>query len=143
MTEKKYIVSAEKYKKYIKSKKWQKKKLQALVHHGCECAACGTKEKIHIHHISYLNLFGKGPGKESMEDLIPLCDYHHNLVHVLIDQYKNRYYKKIVGYNFEKASKDAIRDLVPEKYMIAKAKRDKARRKPKRRKNKNSAEVLS
>jgi len=69
-----------------------------------------------------------------MEDLIPLCDYHHNLVHALIDQYKNKYYKNIVGYNFEKASKDAIRDLVPEKYMITKAKRDKARRKPKRRK---------
>jgi hypothetical protein len=128
------MVSAEKHRKYIKSKKWQKKKLQALVHHGRECAVCGAKEKIHIHHISYLNLNRKGPGKESMEDLIPLCDYHHNLVHALIDQYKNKYYKNIVGYNFEKASKDAIRDLVPEKYMITKAKRDKARRKPKRRK---------
>jgi|TARA_B100001939_G_scaffold331014_1_gene328664 5-methylcytosine-specific restriction endonuclease McrA len=127
---------AEEHRKYLKSKAWQRKRLQALAHHGCECAACGAKEKIHIHHISYLNLNRKGPGKESMEDLIPLCEYHHMLVHALIDQYKNKFYSKRPGYNFEKASKDAIKALIPQKYLTAKAKKDKAikRPKPKRKK---------
>ena len=118
-------MKSDEHKKYINSKIWKAKRQQALAHHGCECASCGATEDIQVHHISYLNLNRKGPGKETMEDLIPLCKRHHHLVHALIEEYR-QYNKKRHDYNWEKASKEAINYLVPRKYMVSKAKRDKS-----------------
>jgi hypothetical protein len=36
-----------------------------------ECQVCG-REEIHLHHLSYRDL-----GRESFEDLMPLCEDHH------------------------------------------------------------------
>ena len=99
--------SKEEHRKYINSDLWKTKREEALAHHGHRCASCGTTKNIQIHHISYLRLNHNGPGKETMEDLIPLCGRHHQLVHKLIDELKERN-KNIPGYNWEKASKEAI-----------------------------------
>ena len=99
--------SKEEYRKYINSDLWKTKREEALAHHGHRCASCGTTKNIQVHHISYLRLSHNGPGKETMEDLIPLCGRHHQLVHKLIDELKERN-KNIPGYNWEKASKEAI-----------------------------------
>ena len=99
--------SKEEHRKYINSDLWKTKREEALAHHGHRCASCGTTENIQVHHISYLRLSHYGPGKETMEDLIPLCGRHHQLVHKLINELKERN-KNIPGYNWEKASKEAI-----------------------------------
>ena len=97
----------EKHREYINSDLWKAKREEALAYHGHRCASCGTTENIQVHHISYLRLSHNGPGKETMEDLIPLCGRPHQLVHKLITELKERN-KNIPGYNWEKASKEAI-----------------------------------
>ena len=82
--------SKEEHRKYINSDLWKTKREEALAHHGHRCASCGTTKNIQVHHISYLRLSHNGPGKETMEDLIPLCGRHHQLVHKLIDELKER-----------------------------------------------------
>jgi len=122
----------EEHHKYINSPIWKRKRAEAYAHHGRACAACGSTEDLQMHHISYLNLSRKGPGKEKMEDLIPLCGHHHDLVHKLIKQYKEEFNKNKPYYNFEKASKEAIEAIVPKKYLKKKAYKDKNVRKKKR-----------
>ena len=99
--------SKEEHRKYINSELWKTKRKEALAHHGHRCASCGTTENIQVHHISYLRLDYDDPGKEIMEDLIPLCGRHHQLVHKLITELKGRN-KNIPGYKTKKASKEAI-----------------------------------
>ena len=43
---------------------------------GC-CAICGDP-KVHLHHIRYGYVYGR---KTYMGNVIPLCLYHHKLVH--------------------------------------------------------------
>ena len=54
----------EEHHKYINSPIWKIKRAEAFAHHGRACAACGSTEDLDMHHISYLNLSRKGPGKE-------------------------------------------------------------------------------
>lgn len=42
------------------------------------CAICGSPE-IHLHHIRYGGL--QGGRKTYLGNVIPLCQYHHRLVH--------------------------------------------------------------
>lgn len=65
-----------KYKDYIKSKSWRKRKNEYYKKHKKECIVCKSKWRVGLHHISYKNL-----GREEDEDLVPLCwgchaDYH-------------------------------------------------------------------
>lgn len=64
------------YETYIKSQRWQKKKIEFWKIHDKKCVSCGTTESIHLHHASYDRL-----GNESMDDLVPLCDVCHNTLH--------------------------------------------------------------
>lgn len=41
------------------------------------CCVCNSSKRIQLHHITYVNL-----GNESFEDVIPLCGYHHNQLHL-------------------------------------------------------------
>lgn len=43
-----------------------------------QCAICGSTN-IHLHHIRYGGLYGGR--KTYMGNVIPLCEYHHRLVH--------------------------------------------------------------
>ena len=112
------LAKKEEYRKYLKSAKWKKKRIQALAYHGAECACCGSTNKIHIHHISYLNY----PGNEKMTDLIPLCEDHHQLVHKLIaelrERNKNTPTYKYISWEDDwlKASKEAIKSITSSKY---------------------------
>jgi len=123
----------EEYSKYLKSARWKRKRIQALDYHGAECACCGSTNKIHIHHISYLNY----PGNEKMTDLIPLCEYHHQLVHKLITELRERN-KNTPTYNWLKASKEAIKSITSSKYKQKPKKKIKKKRvvKSKRKKTK-------
>jgi hypothetical protein len=98
------------HSKYLKSNKWKKKRREALDYHGAACASCGATDNLHIHHINYSHW-----GNEKMTDLIPLCEYHHNLVHKLIDELRETY-KNTPTYNWLKASNAAIEAIKSSKY---------------------------
>ncbi len=65
-----------KYKDYIKSKDWKKRRDLYYKTHKKECVVCQSIRKVGLHHISYKHL-----GREHDDDLVPLCwtchqDYH-------------------------------------------------------------------
>ena len=63
------------YLRYIKSKKWFRKRLEVYQVQK-ECFGCGIKNNLDVHHLTYKNL-----GKEKLEDLITLCRKCHSEVH--------------------------------------------------------------
>ena len=65
-----------KYKVYIKSKWWEKRKNLYFQSHEKKCAICSSSEHIQLHHMVYKNY-----GNEKDEHLVPLCREHHNLFH--------------------------------------------------------------
>lgn len=65
-----------KYADYIISKYWTERRNQYWQTHPRECAACGSKQYIHLHHMVY----GKF-GHEPDEWLVALCGHHHDSYH--------------------------------------------------------------
>lgn len=68
----------EKYKKYIKSFKWKKRKEAYFEKCMAICFTCSNTEDIQLHHLHY-----KTVGYESDSDLIPLCSSCHIEFHTL------------------------------------------------------------
>jgi len=101
--------------KYLGSKEWKNKRLKAFAHHGKECACCGSADKLEVHHVSYITYNRRGKGKELMKELIPLCQLHHCLIHELISSFRESH-KSDFSYNWEKASKDALKYLLSAAY---------------------------
>lgn len=64
------------YYAYLKSDQWREKRRAALQFYGNNCCLCGTRHNIQVHHRNYRNIF-----KESMEDLILLCESCHKTFH--------------------------------------------------------------
>lgn len=60
------------YRSYINSPRWAERKRDYYSRHPRRCAACGTTERVDLHHVSYARL-----GNELDEDLLPLCRHHH------------------------------------------------------------------
>lgn len=56
---------------------WFIRKAEYYQRHPRQCAACGSVVRIHLHHIRY----SAGIGREPDDDLVPLCEDHHNEVH--------------------------------------------------------------
>jgi hypothetical protein len=57
-----------KYKAYIRSDKWIKRRDSYYAKFGKSCAICQGLEGVGLHHIIYKNL-----GKEKDKDLLPIC----------------------------------------------------------------------
>ena len=55
---------------------WSQRKWDYYKTNKKECAVCGTKENLQLHHKTYTNI-----GKERDRDLVPLCFYHHKKFH--------------------------------------------------------------
>lgn len=72
-------VDREAYDRYLNSPRWAVVRTQAFAHYGKACQACGAKERLHVHHVTY-ERFG---GKERMADLRILCEQHHDIVHLI------------------------------------------------------------
>jgi hypothetical protein len=68
----------ERYDTYITSKKWERRRVAYYAKYAKVCRACKTKEKIHLHHHTYVRM-----GNEHDDDLVPLCEQCHDLVHQL------------------------------------------------------------
>lgn len=66
------------YEEYINSDAWSERRAAFFEHHPRRCRSCGTGKQIHLHHTTYQRL-----GREEDEDLVPLCEHHHRVVHRL------------------------------------------------------------
>jgi hypothetical protein len=65
-----------------RGEEWDIRKAEYYARHPKKCAACGATSggdvHIHLHHLRY----SAGIGSEPDEDLVPLCEEHHNAVHL-------------------------------------------------------------
>lgn len=68
------------YDEYINSSRWDRRKVLYYSRNPRRCRArgCGATDDIHLHHHTYKRL-----GNEHDDDLIPLCQAHHVVVHKL------------------------------------------------------------
>lgn len=64
------------YVRYIKSAKWRKRRELYFQTHEKKCRACGSINRIELHHKTYKNI-----RKERDADLAPLCYKCHNAIH--------------------------------------------------------------
>ena len=64
------------YQEYISSPGWQIRKETYFNRHPRVCKICKTKDNIQLHHQTYERV-----GCERDADLVPLCEFHHELVH--------------------------------------------------------------
>lgn len=64
------------YEQYLKTEHWRLKKKEYSSVYKKECAICGDKKKLHLHHKTYENV-----GKENLEDLVLLCEKCHYEIH--------------------------------------------------------------
>lgn len=63
------------YAAYMQSNEWRAFKVEYWKTHDRKCAACGSSDRMCIHHVHYGYL-----GREREEDLVPLCwDCHVEL----------------------------------------------------------------
>jgi len=70
------FMSAEDKLRYLRSSKWTVLRTSVLIRDNSTCQSCGSKNNLHIHHITYEKL-----GDERMEDLVTLCSICHQEVH--------------------------------------------------------------
>lgn len=64
------------YNRYIKSPEWQDRRLAKLKQTGHKCQACGSDERLEVHHLSYDRL-----GWERLEELQVICHWCHSREH--------------------------------------------------------------
>ena len=64
------------YHDYLQSPQWSERRQRALNLHGRKCSICGSKYDLHVHHLTYINLF-----HEPLKDLAVLCQGCHENEH--------------------------------------------------------------
>lgn len=77
----------EEYREYLQSYEWEVKRENRLEIDEYECQKCGSTTNLHVHHLTYENIF-----EENMEDLLTLCADCHKEEH-LIEEVKVIYFK--------------------------------------------------
>ena len=60
------------YNSYLLSEAWNDKRSMRMKLSGWKCEACGSKQLLQVHHLTYDRIF-----QEPMEDLMVLCRIHH------------------------------------------------------------------
>ena len=60
------------YYRYLHTKRWRRKRKEAIKEKGAVCEDCGRKFKLQIHHKTYKNIF-----REKLSDLEILCKECH------------------------------------------------------------------
>ena len=72
------------YKTYLKSRHWQRVRKRTLKHYKYKCMICGNTQNLQVHHNNYKCL-----KHEHYSDVIPLCSYHHKMIHGKLKEDKN------------------------------------------------------
>lgn len=91
------------YCKYLESEKWKNFREEVLKRDNYKCTKCGKTENLHIHHISYDNIWD-----EKLEDVITLCDECHEKEHSTKrwNKSKNKATKEIIDEMIDSGSVD-------------------------------------
>lgn len=63
---------------YLNSPEWKTKRQHALKLAHYSCQMCGTPRNLHVHHVSYKNLF-----QETDSDLVVVCNNCHSHLHAV------------------------------------------------------------
>ena len=66
------------YYEYIDSAEWQRVRERRIELGKRHCAVCTTCDGLQVHHLTYERF-----GHENMNDLLPLCAFHHDVVEEL------------------------------------------------------------
>lgn len=81
-----------KYREYLQSEKWKKKRQKVLKRDNFECQyrvwiffKCKSKKKLQVHHKTYKRVF-----RERMSDLVTLCEKCHKKEHKKIKKQKRK-----------------------------------------------------
>lgn len=79
---------------YYNSPKWRSKRRQKLTEQKYRCERCGKTKHLHVHHLSYLNLYN-----EPMSDLQVVCRDCHPIADAIreYDSALDTYIDKIYG----------------------------------------------
>ena len=83
-------INKKQYRKYLKSGKWKSIRKNLFKLRGKKCELCGSRKKIHVHHLTYKRV----GGNELPEDLQVLCEFHHNIAHGMSEKKQIRYIKR-------------------------------------------------
>jgi hypothetical protein len=68
------------YANFLASDEWNRF-THALIDAGAKCLGCGTRKTLQFHHLNYDRV-----GRETANDLIPLCRNCHERVHRFLDR---------------------------------------------------------
>ena len=71
------------------------------------CAACGSKEDLHQHHIVPVIISGTDRKDTNDDDTITLCSYHHNMIHG-IKKSKQYHHSNLIQEGLKKARNNGV-----------------------------------
>lgn len=80
-------MSHEEKQDYLSSPKWASLRHQVLQRDNHTCQSCGSTHNLTVHHTTYKNL-----GNEHLSDLVTLCNYCHNQLHLNLGYSRSRDY---------------------------------------------------
>jgi len=66
------------YEEYINSRAWDRRRVLYFGAHRRACRFCGDTKNVQLHHRTYVRM-----GAELDDDLVPLCQQCHSMVHQL------------------------------------------------------------
>lgn len=70
------------YAEYLRSDEWRRRSSQRIKIDGGKCQMCGNTENIHVHHLTYHNIFLENV----YTDLVTLCGSCHEAVHRMMNR---------------------------------------------------------
>jgi len=78
------------YRRYLRSKKWARKRVKVMKRFNYTCAKCGAKNaRFNVHHLTYKHIYN-----ERIYELILLCESCHNAIHITMQK---REHNKIIN----------------------------------------------
>lgn len=75
------------YEDYLLTTEWKEKAQKRIEIDEGKCQMCGTTENIHVHHLTYHDIFHENP----YTDLVCLCEKHHKAVHRMMNRINNEF----------------------------------------------------
>lgn len=112
-------MASQKYKDYLRSPEWKAKRKELFSLRGKKCERCTATKQLHIHHLTYKNIFN-----EPLEDLQILCKFCHKKEHNIQNKKraskikKNKLVDKIgMSYNKPKKYKPMSTPTKKERFM--------------------------
>lgn len=117
-------MNKQQYHKYLRSKEWQKIRLDLLMVKGFKCERCENVYKpkfLHVHHLTYKRI-----GREEPEDLEVLCAGCHNSEHDINPKKRKHKKKKVNPKSNKKGLSKEQKELLRWKESLKKKRKNNA-----------------